>query len=549
MHRMADRPFKHIVLAFGIALVALIGAGCHQQKAARPPCPKGKVCVEFGNSADPATLDPAKTTLVTEGAIQRELMEGLLADDAAGGSLPGVAKSWETSADGLVWTFHLRPSLWSDGVPVTAHDFVFSYRRILDPKTASSYAYLMYLVKNGKAINDGKAAPETLGAVALDDHTLQLTLEHPAPYLPQLLRHTSYYPAPEHVVRRWGDAWTQPGHLVGNGPYRLVSWRLGDYLRIEKNPFYRDAGKVCIDRIDFYPTQDQISAERRVKRGELDLNNAIQSSRVAYLRSAGGMAAYVHTHPWIYSAYIGLNVRGTPALQDVRVRRAISMAIDRDFIVNKLLRAGQVPSTAFVPPGIAGYVPAGPGRPHQSWADGPLAQRQAQARRLLAEAGYSPKHPLKLTYTTANSSNTLLIIQSIQADLAAVGIQASILQEDGQVAFQSFEAGDFQIGGMGWIADYDDPLTYLALLKSDTGAQNYGGYANPVYDHLLDLADHEPDGTKRAQLLAKAEQIMLDDAYIAPILIGVNLALVSPRITGWIDNDVDIHPARFLCVR
>jgi len=156
MAGMADRFFKHIALALGAALVALIVTGCHQRKASRPPCPAGKVCVEFGNSTDPATLDPAKVTLVNEGAIIRELMQGMVSDDAAGGGIPGMAKSWETSPDGLVWTLHMRPALWSDGQPVTADDFVFAYRRILDPKTASSYAYLLYLLKNGEAINDGR---------------------------------------------------------------------------------------------------------------------------------------------------------------------------------------------------------------------------------------------------------------------------------------------------------------------------------------------------------------------------------------------------------
>jgi len=549
MAGMADRFFKHIALALGAALVALIVTGCHQRKASRPPCPAGKVCVEFGNSTDPATLDPAKVTLVNEGAIIRELMQGMVSDDAAGGGIPGMAKSWETSPDGLVWTLHMRPALWSDGQPVTADDFVFAYRRILDPKTASSYAYLLYLLKNGEAINDGKAPPEALGAKALDAHTLQLTLEHPAPYLPQLLQHTSYYPVPAHVVRKWGQAWTQPGHYVGNGPYRLVSWRLGDYLRIEKNPLYFDASKVCIDRVDYYPTQDVISAERRVKRGELDLNNSIQSSRLDYLRHGGGMAPYVHNHTWIYSVYLGFNVRGTPALKDIRVRRAIGMSLDRQFITNKLFRAGQAPSTSFVPPGIANYPAPGDARPHAAWAEGPLAARQAEARKLLAEAGYTLKHPLKLTFTASSSSNTLLLVQSIQADLASVGVQVSLLQEDSQVAFQSFEAGDFQIAGLGWIADYNDPLTYLALLKSDTGSQNYGGYANPAYDTLLNQADHEPDAHSRARLLARAEQIALDDAYIVPVYTGVNLNLVSPKITGWVDNDVDVHDVRYLCVR
>ncbi|MDB5482507.1 MAG: peptide transporter substrate-binding protein [Caulobacteraceae bacterium] len=542
---MALRLSRLVVLPFLAGGLAL--AGC-QRPASRPPCPAGKVCLEYGNTTDPATLDPIKTTLTSEAAIVRELMEGLASNAPDGSPIPGTATSWETSADGLEWTFHLRPARWSDGVPVTAGDFVYAFRRGLDPKTAASYAYLLYVIKGAQAVNAGKAPPESLGAMAVDAHTLRLTLAHPAPYLPQLLQHQSFSPVPAHVVRRWGDAWIRPGHYVGNGPYRLVSWRLGDSLRVEKNPLYYGAAKVCVDRINFYPTQDTVSAERRVKRGELDVNNTIVSSRVAFLRQPGQMAPFVHTHPFLSNVYLAFNVPDVPALRDPRVRQAIGMAIDRAFLTGKLLRAGQIPTTAFVPPQIAGYLPSGAPHPHAYWADWPLAKRQAEARRLLALAGYGPGRPLRVQLKTANVSTSVLIAQAMQADLRDVGIDLTLRQEEGQVAYRSFEAKDFQVGLLAWIADFSDPLTYLTLMKSDTGAQNYGSYANPRFDALLNQADHEPDGARRAEILAQAEQIMLDDAYIAPLYVGVNLNLVSPRVTGWVDNAVDIHPARYLCL-
>jgi oligopeptide transport system substrate-binding protein len=523
-------------------------AAC-QQKASRPACPAHKVCLEYGNTADPSTLDPVKTTLTSEAAIIRELMEGLAANAPDGSPIPGMATHWETSADGLIWTFHLRSASWSDGDAVTADDFVYSFRRTLDPKTASSYAYLLYVIKGAEAVNSGKAAPQALGARALDARTLQLTLAHPAPYLPELIQHQSFAPVPAHVVRRWGDAWTKPAHYVSNGAYRLVSWRLGDMLRIEKNPRFYDAAKVCVDRIDFYPTQDSVSAERRVKRGELDNNNTILSSRVAYLRQPGRMPEFVHTHPYLSNTYLALNVPAVPALKDLRVREAIGMAIDRTFLTDKLLRAGQIPTTAFVPPQIAGYLPPDAPHPRARWADWPLEKRQATARALLAQAGYNTAHPLRFELKSANATSSLLVVQSIQADLAAVGIDATLRQEEAAVAYAEFEAGDFQVGLLAWIADYSDPLTYLTLMKSDTGAQNYGHYNNPRYDALLNQADHEADGSRRAHLLAEAEQIMLNDAYILPLDVGVNLNLVSPRIAGWVDNSVDVHPARYLCVR
>jgi oligopeptide transport system substrate-binding protein len=266
------------------------------------------------------------------------------------------------------------------------------------------------------------------------------------------------------------------------------------------------------------------------------------------------MAAYVRSHPYLSNTYLALNVTDVPALRDARVRQAIGMAIDRSFITDRLLRAGQIATTAFVPPQIAGYLPPTAPHPRAYWAGWPLARRESLARQLLAQAGYDQKgagggRPLKLELKTASTPASLLVAQAMQADLRTVGIEATLRQEEGQVAYRSFEAKDFQVGLLAWIADYSDPLTFLTLMKSDTGAQNYGGYANPRYDALLDRADHEADGSRRAAILAQAEQIMLDDAYIAPISVGVNLNLVSPRVTGWVDNAVDIHPARYLCLR
>jgi oligopeptide transport system substrate-binding protein len=404
------------------------------------------------------------------------------------------------------------------------------------------------VLKNGQAVNEGKMPTDAVGARALDDHTLQLTLEHPAPYLPQLLKHQSFFPVPAHVVEKWKDAWTQPGHFVGNGAYRLVDWRLGDYIRLEKNPLFRDADKVCFDRVNLYPTGDVVSAERRVLRGELDINDGVQSSRVARLLGNPATANYVHRSPYLSTYYVIFNQLDVPPLKDVRVRQALSMSIDRAFITGKLMRGGQVPTASFVPGLISGYVPAQQ-RPKPYWADWTFGRRQSEARRLLALAGYGPAHPLKLEMKSFEGYGTSLIVQAMQADWKPLGIDLSLRQEEGIVALQSFQARDFQVGLVGWIADFNDPLTFLGLMKSDTGAQNYGDYKNPAYDALLDRADHEPDANLRAGYLARAEQLALNDADVGPLYNGVNLNLLDPRITGWKDNVSDIHPIRFLCRR
>ncbi|MGH6957665.1 MAG: peptide ABC transporter substrate-binding protein, partial [Caulobacteraceae bacterium] len=440
-------PVLSAIVFFGLSLTA-----CQPQRPARAPCPAGERCLEYGNGADPTSLDPQMATAMNEAAILRELFEGMFTDAPNGSPTPGVAKSWSVSSDGLIWTFRLRPERWSDGAPLTAQDFVFAYRRMLDPKTGSSYAYLLYVLKNAQAANAGKLPVSAIGVKALDDETLQLTLEHPASYLPQLLKHQAFYPIPAHLVRRVGDAWVKPGVMVGNGPYRLVAWKLGDYVRVAKNPYYRDAAKLCFDRVDFYPTTDAVSAERRVLRGELDINDAIQSDRVARLKANPATAPYVHSHPFLMTTYLIFNQRDVAPLKDVRVRQAISMAIDRRFIADKLLRAGQVPTTEFVPGGIAGYLPPNAPHPAPYWAPWPLERRQAEARRLLAAFGYGPAHPLKLELKTTESPGSLLVAQSIQADLKSVGVDVTFRQEDGIVVFQSFDLRDFQLGIAGWVA-------------------------------------------------------------------------------------------------
>jgi oligopeptide transport system substrate-binding protein len=524
-----------------IACVALL-TGC-QGQARRAACPAGQVCLEYGNESDPLSLDPQTSNLVIESRIVGDLMVGLTTEAADGKAIPGMATSWETSADGLTWTFHLRQADWSDGTPVTADDFVYAYRRILDPKTASIYAYLVTILKNGQAVNDGKAPLSAVGAAAPDPHTLVLTLEHPAPYMPQLLMHQSFYPVPKHVVEKLGEAWVRPGSYVSNGAYALAAWRLGDYVRVVKNPRFFDASHVCVDRIDYYPTPDYVSAERRVQRGELDLNTVFQSNRLAHIREV--MPGYARPALVLATGYLSFNTRGVKALQDIRVRRALSEAIDREFITSKLQRAGQLPAYSFVPPGISNYAPGAA----LLWAAEPLAKRQIEARALLAQAGFSPGHPLKLELKVDNGSETLLLAQAMQADWRIVGVEVSIVQNEGQIAFAAYRNRDFQLGLMSWYADFDDPVTFLGLLKSNTGAQNYGDYKNPAYDTLLAAADHEPDAVRRAQILRRAEQTMLDDEAMAPIAFTVSRSLVNPRVTSWVDNPLNYHRARWLCVR
>jgi len=528
-----------------MAAAALTLSACGQGAPVRPACPAGKVCLELGNSADPVSLDPHLYTGTAEDRIGSDLLVGLTQADAEGRPIPGMATSWRTSADGKVWTFHLRDAKWSDGVPVTADDFVYALRRLLDPRTGAQYASLMYIIQNAEAVNAGKAPPSTLGVRAIDPRTLEIRLIHPVPYLPELAKHQTMYPLPRHVVEKWGDAWSQPGHFVGNGPFTPVSWRLGDHLRAVKNPLFWDAASVCADQIDYFPTADSIAAERQVRRGELDVNDRIEPSRVAFLRQPDQIPAYTRVQTYLGTYYLAFNTKDVPALRDRRVRIALSMSLDRDFVSGKLLRGVNQPAYTFVPPGVANYVPPSP----PVWAAWSLKRRQAAARVLLAQAGYGPPTPLKVEIKTSNAVNSQLLMPSIQSDWQAVGVKASLILEESQIAYQDFRLRDFQVASAAWIADYNDAMSFLYLQQSATGAQNYGDYANPAYDALLAQADNEPDIKRRAAILARAESLMLADATVAPFYFAVSTNLVNPRITGFADNIVDQHRSRYLCVR
>ncbi|HEY0052149.1 MAG TPA: peptide ABC transporter substrate-binding protein, partial [Caulobacteraceae bacterium] len=245
--------FRKLFLA---ALVTLFAACARTEAPVRPSCPAGKVCLHRGNTSEPVSLDPHRTSGTWENRIISDMIQGLFDLDPDGRPVPAMAESWTTSPDGLTWTFRLRDTVWSDGVPVTAEDFVYAYRRILKPETASQYSFLLYALVNGQAINEGRAAPETLGARALDARTLQLTLNNPAPYLPELTTHYSFYPLPRHVVEAKGAAWIRPGNYVSNGPYILADWRQGDRVRTVRNPRFWDNANVCYDEVYFYPTVD-----------------------------------------------------------------------------------------------------------------------------------------------------------------------------------------------------------------------------------------------------------------------------------------------------
>ena len=304
-----------------------------------------------GNAAEPDTLDPQKIQTSWENNIVGDMFMGLMTEDVAGNPTLGAAESYTQSNDGLTYTFKIRDHKWSDGVPVTAQDFVFSFRRILDPKTAAQYASLLYPIKNAQPVNGGKMPGSALGVRAIDDRTLEMNFEYQVPYLPQLLRHYTCMPVPRHVVEKHGDQWLQPQNIATNGAYILKEWVPNDHITIVKNPHFYDAKNVTIETVNFYPTQDYAAALKRFRAGEFDMTAGVPSSEFQWLHDH--LPGVLRVTPYISVTYIQFNLT-KPPFDDVRVRRAVSMGIDREIIASRVMRAGETPAYTMVPPHMPG---------------------------------------------------------------------------------------------------------------------------------------------------------------------------------------------------
>ncbi len=496
-----------------------------------------------GVSSNPDSVDPHKAQGTWENDIIGDMFIGLFTEDAASKPIPGVADTWTTSEDGLTWTFKLKHTNWSDGVPLTANDFVFSLRRMENPKTLGAvYASILYPIKNAQAVNSGKMPPEQLGVRAVDDYTLEIQLENPMPYLPALLKHYTAYPVPQHVVEKYGDDWTRPEHIVVNGPYKLAEWRSGDYLRSVKNDAFAGAADVCFKEVIYFTQSDHDAMVRRAQAGEIDMNNSFPSGQLDEIKKK--LPGWPRVSPMTNTTYVVVNTTKAP-FNDARVRQALAMAMDRDYIASSILKGGEIPSYGFVPNGMNGY----PDPAKFKWAGEPRAQRLKEAVELLKQAGFGPDKPLEFEYLYRASGNNPRIAPVLQANWQDLGpwVHPQIRQVETKDLYKQEQEGDFTIADSGWVVDYNDPYNFLYLLDSRTGPMNYGRYNNPKYDALIDVALKQTDTAKRSDYLKQAEQLMLDDTAILPLLNNVTKDIVNPEITGYVDNVEDIHRSRYLC--
>ncbi|MFL1732587.1 peptide ABC transporter substrate-binding protein [Moraxella oculi] len=529
---------KYATSALAISMaIALAGCGNNSTQDAQSSnqtkksasSKQDKTTLTINNGAEISSLDPHKTGGVPESSVARQQFVGLTTTDADGKLIAGMAESWE-SDDDITWTFKLRDAKWSNGDPVTAHDFVFSFQRMVDPKTAANFANFIADAKvlNANAIIEGKLPPQQVGVMAIDDKTLKITLSEPVPYFPQMLAYTAMRPVPRKVVEMLGDAWAKPGNIVVNGPYILKDWRVGEKMVFAKNPHYYDAKNVAIENLILLPIDSGPTDFSRYQAGEIDITFTDVPSDV--LVSAN--KDEVKTSPSFCSYYYEMNVN-KPPFDDVRVRRAMTLALDRDTIANKVAGRGEIPSYQMTPVVVSTnpkYTP--------EWQKLDQSARIAEAKRLLNEAGYDESNPLKfeLLYNTSeNHKKVAVAAQSLWQE--ALGfVKVTLVNQEWKAYLASRRNHEHQMARAAWCGDYDDPATFLNVMRTE-GTGNYGNYSNKTYDALLKTSLTKSNDAERAKVYHELEAILDKDVPNVWVYYQVNARVVKPYVNGYSTQD------------
>ena len=515
---MKNNLFKHACCAALLLLAACGG----------PPGGREQGFLHLGNGSEPESLDPHLTTGVPEYNIISALMEGLIREDPVTlDAQPGVAESWDISEDGLTYTFTFREDArWSNGDPVTADDFVYSFRRILSPELGAEYAYMLYILKNAEAYHNGALEePEALGVRAPDARTLVITLENPAPYFLKMLNHHSFYPVHPPTVEAHGgphdrgNTWARPEHYVGNGPFLLETWQLNHRIRLVRNPQYWNADQVRLDGIVFHPVEDQQTEERMFRDGRLHMTAGVPLARIERYRRENS-PVFV-SHPYLATYYYLINT-DKPPFDDVRVRRALAMAIDREAITERVLRAGEVPAFWFTPPDTGGFT-----------SNQALEENVEEARRLLAEAGYPggegfPRFELLYNTLEAHRQIAQVVQQMWRENL---GIDCELVNQEWQVYMATRRDMNFDVARAGWAGDFADPHNFLDLHMSTSG-NNHTNWSDPEYDRLIREATGVTDDAERHALYDQAEAILLRDMPLIPVYWYTKTYLLDPAVRG-----------------
>lgn len=528
-------PARLVGLLCGF-VAALACFGCAQRETAVDRGVREQV-LHRGIGHDLAGLDPHLATQASDYSVLSALFEGLVAEDPVDlHPVPGVAERWELSPDGLTYTFHLRANArWSTGEPVTAQDFIASWRRILTPALGADYANFLYVIQGAQAFHQGLAGFEQVGLAAPDSRTLRVTLEHRTSYFLAMLNHQAWFPVHLATIEKYGAAtdrantWARPGHFVGNGPFTLKAWRAGQEIVVEKSNTYWDRATVRLNGIHFYAIDSLDVEERTFRAHQLHLTDALPTGKIdTYRRDAPNL---LRIDPLLGTYFYRLNTK-RPFLSDPRIRRALALAVDRDAIVEKILRGGQQPAVAFTPPGTAGYT-----------SSAALATNVEAARKLLADAGYPGGKGLPTFELLFNSSESHRLIAEAVQEMwrRELGVEVRLSNQELKSTLESRRAGNYQILRSSWTADYVDPASFLEIWRSDSG-NNYTGWEDSDFDALLFAAARESDPAARLVLFQKAEAILLDAAPLIPIYHYTHVFLIDPSVRGWYPTLLDHHP-------
>ena len=511
------------LVAGNVATAAVVPAGVQLAE---------KQTLVRNNGSEVQSLDPHKIEGVPESNINRDLFEGLLISDVDGKPSPGVAEKWENK-DFKVWTFHLRKDAkWSDGTPVTAQDFVYSWQRLANPNTASPYAsYLQYgHIVNIDDIIAGKKPITDLGVKALDDHTFEVTLSEPVPYFYKLLVHSSVSPVPRAAVEKFGEKWTQPANIITNGAYKLKDWVVNERIVLERNTNYWDNAKTVINQVTYLPISSEVTDVNRYRSGEIDMTyNNMPIELFQKLKKE--IPNEVHVDPYLCTYYYEINNQKAP-FNDVRVRTALKLALDRDIIVNKVKNQGDLPAYSFTPPYTDGAKLVEP-----EWFKWSQEKRNEEAKKLMAEAGYTAEKPLTfdLLYNTSDLHKKLAIAAA-SIWKKNLGANVKLENQEWKTFLDTRHQGNYDVSRAGWCADYNEPTSFLNMVLSDS-SNNTVHYKSPAFDKLIADTLKVTDEAQRSELYSKAEQQLDKDSAIVPVYYYVNARLVKPWVGGYSGKD------------
>ena len=488
----------------------------------------------------PRSIDPQLATDVPGQRVLDDLFEGLTTIDVAGKASAGVASSWESSADGKTWVIHLRPDArWSNGAPLTAGDFVYSWRRMVDPATGAEYAQGLAAIDNALEIAAGKKPTDTLGVEALDGHTLRVRLNGPTPYLLDLLAQQYMYPVYEPAITQYGDNWVRPEHLVCNGAFVLRENVLGSRMTLEKNDRYWDAAHVRLQRVVYYILTDGSAQVSRFLAGDVDWTDSFPADQRAWLKSALG--EQVVNSPYFGNYILGMNFAQPPFKDNLPLRRALVLALDRAPLARYMREGVYEPAYTLMPP-LPDYQ-----LPLPDWTGLSTEARYALARRLYAQAGYSDRHPLRLDLdTTMLDTGSRHYLEAVAANWRSVlGAEVHIDEREFKVLLQELQLHKLLLFHNAWIGDYPDPYTFMQIFYTGNG-NNHGDYSNPHFDQLIDAAGQEADAGKRFRLFEQAERLLNDDAAYIPLYYYATRHLVKPYLRGWQSNVMDRNLSRYM---